>query len=483
MKKIGIIVGVSFLAGALFFALTFGYLQKSPDNNIPVLTPSPVQAESLREPVKVTGLNFAPLVKRVKPAVVKVISTSYRRLGYGDSLLDRFFDNQQPRQTPGVGSGFIISTDGFIITNNHVVDGAVKVQVKTFDGNEYKAEIIGVDPKTDLALIKIKAQSLAYIELGDSDAVEVGEWVLAIGNPLNQDLTVTSGIISAKGRQLGLAQYEDFLQTDASINQGNSGGPLINMEGRVIGINSAILAPSGGSVGLGFAIPSNMAQKVIKDLKGKGRVVRGYLGVNVDALSESDAKELDFPQGGLMVSRIEPNSPAEKAGLKRYDLIVKVGGQPVKKFEDLSMRIAELSPGDKVELEILRQGQKKVFSAVVEEAPDTEKLRLPDNAGRSIDLGLVLVPNNNVVAREFGLKTSKGILVREVEPDSVAARNGFRKGDVLLEANGSELRSVDDFRTLIARKKAGSTILFYVNRFGEEGNIKFRLPEEDDLNR
>ena len=265
MKKIGLIAGISFLAGAIFFALSFGYLQES-ENNEPVLSPPEVQAES----IKVTGLNFAPLVKKVRPAVVKVISESIRETGFGDSLLDRFFNIPRRKQrVPGVGSGFFISRDGYIITNNHVVDNAIKIRIKTIDDKEYKAKIIGTDPKSDLALLKIKANNLPYIELGDSNKVEVGEWVLAIGNPLNQDLSVTSGIISAKGRQLGLADYEDFLQTDAAINRGNSGGPLINMEGKVIGINSAIIAPSGGNVGIGFAIPSSMAKKVINDLRAR----------------------------------------------------------------------------------------------------------------------------------------------------------------------------------------------------------------------
>ncbi|UCH98023.1 MAG: trypsin-like peptidase domain-containing protein, partial [Candidatus Aminicenantes bacterium] len=322
MKKTGLIAGISFLAGALFFALFFGYLQKS-DSDKPLLSPSVAQAEPLV--VNRGGLNFAPLVKKVRPAVVKVISLSIRKrgFGFGDDLLDRFF-NFTPRKerVPGVGSGFFISNDGYIITNNHVVENAIKVRIKTIDDKEYIARIIGTDPKTDLALLKIDAENVPFIRLGDSNKVEVGEWVLAIGNPLEQDLSVTAGIISAKGRQLGMAEYEDFLQTDAAINRGNSGGPLINMEGKVIGINSVILAPGGGNIGIGFAIPSNLAEKVVGDLKTKGRVIRGYLGIRIQALSESEAKDFDLTTAGILVIKVEEDSPAEKAGLKKYDLIV-----------------------------------------------------------------------------------------------------------------------------------------------------------------
>ncbi|MCP5103835.1 MAG: Do family serine endopeptidase [bacterium] len=478
MKKIGVIAGISFLAGAIFFALSFGYLQKSetPESPEPVLTleQPAVHAES----VKITGLNFAPLVKKVKPAVVKVTSESMRERRSGDSLLDRFFNVPRRRErVPGVGSGFLISNDGYIITNNHVVKNSITVKVTLNDDEEYKAKIIGTDPKTDLALIKIKGKNLPYVSLGDSNKVEVGEWVLAIGNPLGQDLTVTAGIISAKGRQLGLATYEDFLQTDAAINMGNSGGPLINMEGMVIGINSAILAPAGGNVGIGFAIPATMAKKVIDDLKTKGRVIRGFLGVSISTLSEKEAKEVDYPTGGVLVDRVEKESPAEQAGLKKYDLIVKINGKRVKKADELSTRIAEVSPGGKVEMEVYRKGTKKTIVAVVGEAPESEIFRSRGDTEKSFDLGMVLINNSRAIAREYGLKTSDGIVVKQVDRDSVAYRNGIRRQDVILEADRYEIDDVEEFREIISRKKAGSLLLLYVNRDGEEGLVRFRLPE------
>lgn len=473
MKKIGMIAGISFLAGALFFALSFGYLQKSKSNE-PILSPLEVQAES----IKITGLNFAPLVKKVKPAVIKVMSESIRERSYGDSMLDRFFNIPKRRErVPGVGSGFLISSDGYIITNNHVVANAIIVRIKTIDEKEYKAKIIGTDPKTDLALLKIKAKNLSFVELGDSNKVEVGEWVLAIGNPLNQDLSVTAGIISAKGRQLGLARYEDFLQTDAAINMGNSGGPLINMEGKVIGINSAIIAPSGGNVGVGFAIPSSMARKVISDLKNKGRVVRGYLGIGIETISDKEAKDVDFPFGGIIISKVEEDSPAKETGLKKYDLIVKVNGKRVKKAEELSTRIAELSPGDKVELEIYRKGSKKIVYVTVGEAPETEVFKFRGDTEKSYDLGMVLINNSRSVAREYGLKTSRGIVVKRVERDSTAYKNKIREMDVILEADRHDIKNVEDFRDIISQKRPGSMVLLYVNRGGDEGFLRFWLPE------
>ncbi|MCP4147943.1 MAG: Do family serine endopeptidase [bacterium] len=473
MKKIGLVAGLSFLAGALFFALSFGYFQKT-ETNESVLSQPAVQAET----IKVTGFNFAPLVKKVRPAVVKVMSESIReRRGSGNSLLDQFFNSPRRRErVPGVGSGFFISKDGYIITNHHVVKNALKVTIKTIDDNEYKAKIVGTDPKTDLALLKIDADNLPFISLGNSNKVEVGEWVLAIGNPLGQDLTVTSGIISAKGRQLGLATYEDFIQTDAAINMGNSGGPLISMDGKVIGINSVILAPSGGNVGLGFAIPSTMAKKVIDDLKSKGRVVRGYLGVSVQMLTKEEAQEVDFPSAGVLVLKVEEDSPADHAGLKKYDLIVKVNGHRVKKSVELSTRVAGISPGGDVKLEFYRKGTKKTVTTTVEEAPDSMKIRSgTDN--KSIDLGMTLVKNSRALAREYDLKTSQGVLVKNVERGGAAQGNGIKAGDVIMEVNRVEVESVDELRDIISRKKPGSLVLFFINRDGEEGLIRFRLPE------
>ncbi len=480
MKKVGLIVGISFLAGALFFALTFGYFQKSNEGKgnqeKTILAPSMAKADSL--PAVQGGMSFAPLVSKVRPAVVKVMSEAIIERGGGD-IFEQFF-NIQPRRekVPGVGSGFFISSDGYIITNNHVVKDAVKVKVKTIDDKEFTAKIIGTDPKTDLALIKVNTDDAPFIQLGDSNKVEVGEWVLAIGNPLNQDLSVTAGIISAKGRQLGVADYEDFLQTDAAINQGNSGGPLINMEGKVIGINSIILSTSGGNIGLGFAIPSNLAQKVVKDLKSKGRVVRGWLGVGIQNITEKEAKDdFDLPSAGVLVVKVDKDSPADRVGLKKYDLIVGMDGKKIKTATELSTQIAEANPGDTIELEIYREKDKKTVKVKIGESPDTEKYTSQGDDKRTFDLGMILVENSRALSRDYDLKISRGLVVKSVEKGSSADESGMREGDVILEVNGKAVDTVEQFRKIISGKRPGSQVMIFINRFGEEGVIRFRIPE------
>jgi serine protease Do len=304
----------------------------------------------------------------------------------------------------------------------------------------------------------------------------VGEWVLAIGNPFNQDLTVTSGIISAKGRQLGMAQYEDFLQTDAAINMGNSGGPLINMKGEAIGINSTILTPSAGSIGIGFAIPTNMAKKVVADLKSKGKVVRGWFGIQIGDISEGDAKDLDLPSGGVLVQRVEDNSPAQKAGLKRYDLIVAIGGRAVKSASDLQMEIANSAPGDEISVTVYRNRDKLALKVKVSEAPETARERAAAES-KSLNLGMTLVKNSPAVAREYELRTAKGLVVEDVERGGAAAENGIRPGDVILAVNRTEVDSVEQFKQLLAGRRPGSMVLLLVNRGGDEVYLRFALPE------
>jgi serine protease Do len=476
MKKIGIIAGASFLAGAIFFALSFGFLQKTV-NDQPVLSPAVVSAESLSSPVAAN--NFVAIVKKVKPAVVKVISESIvqSRSMFGDDLFDQFFNTpQRQEKRSGEGSGFFISADGYILTNNHVVKDAVKVKIYNLDKEEFTAKIIGTDPKTDLALLKINDKNVPYIELGDSSAVEVGEWVLAIGNPFNQVSTVTAGIISAKGRQLGMALYEDFLQTDAAINMGNSGGPLINMKGEAIGINSTILTPSAGNIGIGFAIPANMAKKVISDLKTKGKVVRGWFGIQIQDILEGDAKDLDLPTGGALIARVEDNSPAQKAGLKRYDLIVAINGKAVKAAADLQMEIANSTPGDEITVTIFRNRDKQTVKVKVSEAPDSIKEQAVAES-KSLNLGMTLTKNTPALAREYELKTSKGLVIEDVDRGGTAAENGLKPGDVILAVNRSEIDSVEQFKRILAGRRGGSKIFMLINRNGDERYISFSLPE------
>jgi serine protease Do len=479
MKKIGFVAGASFLAGAVFFALSFGFLQKTV-NNEPVISPAVARAQSVAAPTSAAApSSFVSIVRRVKPAVVKVVSEAVveRRSMFGDDFFDQFFNApRRPEKRSGAGSGFFISADGYILTNNHVVQDAVKVKIFDIDKKEYTAKIIGTDPKTDLALLKVNVQNVPFIPLGDSSSVEVGEWVLAIGNPFNQDLTVTSGIISAKGRQLGMAQYEDFLQTDASINMGNSGGPLINMKGEAIGINSTILTPSSGSIGIGFAIPTNMAKKVVADLKSKGKVVRGWFGIQIRDIPESEAKDYDLQTGGVMVQKVEDGSPAQRAGLKRYDLIVAINGRPVKSAADLQMEIANSAPGDEVGVTVFRNQDKQVLKVKVTEAPDAVKEQAVEES-KSLNLGMTLVKNTPALARQYELKTQKGLVVENVERQGTAAENGLKPGDVILAVNRTEIDSVEQFKRILAGRRAGSAIMLLVNRDGDEGYMRFVLPE------
>jgi len=476
MKKIGLIAGASFLAGAVFFALSFGFLQKSVDNE-PIISPAVARAETV-VPAIASG-NFVSIVRKVKPAVLKVISESVvaARSQFGDDFFDQFFNApQRQEKRSGEGSGFFISSDGYILTNNHVVKDAVKVKIFNIDKEEFTAKIIGTDPKTDLALLKINVKNVPYIDLGDSNAEEVGEWVLAIGNPFGQDLTVTAGIISAKGRQLGLAQYEDFLQTDAAINLGNSGGPLINMKGEAIGINSTILTPSAGNIGIGFAIPSNMAKKVVADLKSKGKVVRGWFGIQIQNISESDAKDLELATGGALVMKVEENSPAQKAGLKRYDLIVAINGKEVKSAAALQMEIANSAPGDEVNVTIFRNKDKQTVKIKVSEAPDAAKEQAVAES-KSLNLGMTLVKNTPALAREYELKTSQGLVVDNLERGGAAADNGLKSGDVILAVNRTEIETVEQFKRILAGRRSGSKVMLLVNRDGDEVYIPFALPE------
>jgi len=491
MKKIGLIAGISFLAGAIFFALTFGFFQETTDKQIelkPSITHAKAEtvttADNAQPPAHGTekigsALNFAPLVKKLKAAVVKVEAEAkpQKRSSRGN-FFDRFFRNDRERVS-GTGSGFFISNDGYILTNNHVVADADKIKITDINKNVFEAKRIGSDPKTDLALLKIEVKDVPFIQLGDSEALEVGEWVLAIGNPLGQDLSVTSGIVSAKGRQLsGLAEvdYQDFIQTDAAINHGNSGGPLINMEGKAVGITSVILSTSGGSIGIGFAIPSNMARSVLTDLKTEGRVIRGYLGIGITEVLDSEAEQYDMPMGGILIGSVEKNTPAKDAGLEKWDLITEVNGKRVRSSMDLRNIIASHKPGDEVTLTIYRGQKKMTFKVKVTEAPDSMKIKSEGDDGQIIDLGMQLRENNSGIAREYNLPTSKGIVITDVDRGGVAHQNGLQPGDIIIGVNRTEIESLRQFRRIISQK-SGSRVLLSIIRKDDELLIRFSIPD------
>jgi serine protease Do len=402
--------------------------------------------------------------------------------------MDRFFNNPregQNQRVAGLGSGFFISPDGYILTNNHLVGNAMKVIVTDIEENEYTARKIGSDPKTDLALLKIDIKNHSYIQLGDSDKLGVGDWVLAIGNPLGQDLSVTAGIVSAKGRQLsGLdVDYQDYIQTDASINQGNSGGPLIDMSGEAVGINSVILSTSGGNIGLGFAIPSNMAKKVIVDLKKEGRVVRGYVGIQIAEISDADARQYDLPMGGVLVIKVEDDSPGQKAGLKKYDLIIEADGTKVKTTRELRTIIASHNPGDMVKLTCYREKTKKTVEVKVIEQPGSVTINSGDEDGRIIDLGMVVIDNSRALEKQYGLGTSEGVVVSQVERGGIADQNNLQAGDVIVGVNRTPIENVRQFREIISKIIKGKNATgFFLSIFRDEKEIflKFKIPNKPE---
>ncbi len=476
---------MSFSALLILLVMTFVFCQGGNDADKAV-TPAEAKTETpaiSTTPAPVIGVDFVSLVEKVRPAVVKVRSEAIveRQFSTGDDFFDRFFNVPQRKEkehVSGLGSGFFISADGYILTNNHVVKDAIKITVMDIDNNEYKAKKIGTDPKTDLALIKVDGDNHPFLQLGDSDSVRVGEWVLAIGNPLGQDLSVTSGIVSAKGRELeGLeVDYQSFIQTDAAINQGNSGGPLVRTDGTAIGINSVILSTSGGNIGIGFSIPSNMAKKVINDLKKGGHVVRGYLGVQITLITDEEAKQLDLPHGGILIGKVDAGTPAQKAGLKKYDLIVEVNGKPIKSVTELRTMIAGFNPGDKLQLTIYREKAKKDVEVTIEEAPETASIKKGEGEEEQvIDLGMVLKDNSRALAERYNLSITGGIVVMEVEQGGVASQNGLQPGDIITAVNRTQVENVEQFKKIMSGK-SGSTVFITIIRQGQEYLARFKVP-------
>ncbi|QOX78143.1 DegQ family serine endoprotease [Trichlorobacter lovleyi] len=416
--------------------------------------------------------DFVELSKRLKPTVVNIRTTKTIKVRAGGNpytgndpfadLFGQFFGQQapqQPRKQQGMGTGFIISADGFILTNNHVVNGADEIMVKLSDGREIKAELKGQDDKLDVALLKISDKAaLPFAELGDSDALEVGEWVMAIGNPFGLAHTVTAGIVSAKGRVIGSGPYDDYIQTDASINPGNSGGPLFSSAGRVIGINTAIIA---GGQGIGFAIPINVAKSVAEQLKATGKVVRGYLGVNFDRLSPKLAKSLGLTSDkGVIVTHVEKGSPADKAGLKIEDVIVQFDGKPVNAETDLPKVVAGTPVGKQVQIVVFRKAKRLVLSATVIQGRSGTAVGEPSTASIGISLR-ELTPE---LARQLGLKDAKGVVVSEVKPGSSADEAGMVRGDLVLEFNGQPVDSLEAFAASAAKVAKGEVVRLLLRR-------------------
>ena len=423
-----------------------------------------------------TPASYASVVDRVAPAVVTIRSQRMVRMTsqqvpdhpfFREFFGERFDPRRMPeRREGGMGSGVIVGQDGYILTNNHVVDGAAKVTVELTDGRALEAEVIGTDAPTDLAVLKVDAADLQTLPLGDSDDVRVGDVVLAVGNPLGVGQTVTMGIVSAKGRSTGgngQGAYEDFIQTDAPINRGNSGGALVNTDGELVGINSQILSPSGGNIGIGFSIPANMAQHVMTQLIEHGEVRRGRLGVTIQGITPDLARALELSAAaGALVSDVESGSPAESAGLERGDVITALNGQPVKDSNVLRNEIAELPPGSDVELTVRRDGKEQTVTARLE-ALEPEGRRAAagpegEGAGR---FGLGVEPLTAERARELGVNARGGMLVTSVEPGSRASQAGLRPGDVIEQVDRKAVTSVDELRSALNNGSAPALVLVH----------------------
>ena len=360
----------------------------------------------------------------------------------------RHFFGQIPRnyKEHGIGSGVIVSPDGYILTNNHVAGNADQIQVTLMDKREFTAKVIGKDPKTDLALIKIDTkQPLPYANLGDSSKAEVGDWVIAIGSPFNFNLTVTSGIISAKGRALG-GNYDDFIQTDASINPGNSGGPLFDTEGKVIGINTAIYSSTGSNAGIGFAIPIDLAKNVMEQLKEHGKVVRGWLGVEIQEVTPELAKSFGLANpNGALVAGVDADGPAGKAGIQRGDIIVKFDGNLVHDEHELPEMVAQTALGRSVPVEVIRDGKRVTLTAVIQQLKDAQVASAEGGAEPGSNWGLTVQDLTPEIAQQLGIQNSKGVVVRNVKPDSPASDAGLQPGDVILEVDSTKVKSADEF--------------------------------------
>jgi serine protease Do len=406
---------------------------------------------------------WVELARALKPAVANI---STKRVDAGNQFFDQFFGGRPRRMVRSLGSGFVINPAGFVVTNNHVVDGATEIKVTLADGRELPGRLLGRDPKTDIALLKVEATGLPVIPLGDSARLQVGEPVMAIGNPFGLEQTVTTGIVSATGRVIGEGPYDDFIQTDASINPGNSGGPLINAQGQAVGINAAIFSQSGGSVGIGFAIPINLAKPVLTQLAAAGHVVRGYLGVTIQRVTADLAKSFGLPDAhGALVASVAEDGPANAAGLRPGDVIVGYDGRRLARSDELPRLVAETPLGREVPLTVVRDGKTLTLRATIAKLAEPQEQRTAQTVGRPA-LGLAVQTVTPQLAEELGLPVRAGVLVSGVEDGSPAASAGVRPGDVITEIDRKPVKSVDDLERELVRVTSGAPVLFFVHRNG-----------------
>ena len=431
-----------------------------------------------------TSTSFADLIEEVNPAVVYItvekgsLQKMSERMPFNfdnrplEKFFKRYFDEYKSDQLPhydygGVGSGFIINSDGYIVTNNHVIDDAKEITVTLHDGEKYLAEVIGVDTKTDIALLKIEESDLPYLEFADSDESRVGDWVVAIGNPFGFGGTATVGIISARGRDLQAGPYDDYLQIDAPINKGSSGGPVFNHDGEVVGVNTAIYSPNGGNVGIGFAIPSNLVQEIVVDLKEHGEVKRAWLGVQIQEITPEIAESLELEEAkGALVASVIPESPAEKAGIEVGDIIVKLNQQDIDNPKILSNVVASSDRDKKVKIKVWRDAEFKTIRVKLSKQ-EQNKIARHDTNDEETKLGLTITPLSDEMRDRYGYDDEvEGVLITNVQPGSNAYKEGFRPGDVILQLNKVEVTSPEDVIKEVKelRDKDANSVLILVRR-------------------
>ncbi len=465
---------IGFLLGGLAYYSIYERLRIPPR---PVYTPP-----RFTEDIADTSRAFAEIVDAVSPSVVNISTKKTVTRERPPLFNDPFFDfinpfQESPRKwrEQSLGSGVIISEDGYIITNNHVVEQADEIKVTLYDRRTLSGKVVGADPKTDLALVKIDVGNLPAIPWGDAERLRVGEFVLAIGNPFGLSHTVTMGIVSAVGRaNVGIADYEDFIQTDAAINPGNSGGPLVNIKGELVGINTAIFSRSGGYQGIGFAVPSNMVRLVVGQLRKEGKVVRGWLGVTIQDMTPELAKKFGLETAeGALVSDVFRDSPAQKAGIERGDVIIEYDGRGVKDVSSLRNMVAGSRVGSEVEVEVVRDKARRKLKVVVEELPleFSEVSPVPPEEKSDVKAlaGITVTELTSAIAKQLGIEQSeRGVVVLDVEPGSPAHDAGIKKGDVVQEIDRERIYSIDDWKEIVSGIGPDEMVVMFINRGGRK---------------
>jgi serine protease Do len=479
-EKIGFVIGIGLVGGVLTWgghSLDMSHASSAPTSNH--------RTAALATPAS----GFTEVAKQVTPAVVNITTVMTEKVSdrsftpddlrdrmedfFGKPLDPRRWEPQNPREHPGPrrgqGSGVIVSLDGYVLTNNHVIDKVHAVNVTLPDKREFKGKIVGTDPKTDLAVVKISASDLPTVQWGNAETLQVGEYVLAVGNPFGLSSTVTLGIVSAVGRgHMGITRYEDFIQTDAAINPGNSGGALVNTKGELVGINTAICSQTGGYQGVGFAVSTTMAKPIYESLIRTGKVVRGYVGIGIQDLNQDLAKSFAIKDSkGALISDVKDDSPAEQVGRKKDDVIIEYNGTAVEDGVALQRLVTRTSVGTKVQLKVVRDGRERDVTIRVGEQPDDTKTAKVERVETDYILsGLALENLDQDTARELGLNVKQGVVVRRVEPRSEAEKAGLVAGDIMKEMNRQPITSVEDFQKVSLDVEKGSNVLFLINRRG-----------------